>query len=107
MSIVMGYALAATMYFLSASTALSSETGDCKEMAASFASHFFGFPEIDAESIERLMTWRASCATEPPGGKGNVFALCTAQLSSDGYVFYWRKTGVDAETSGYEICEYS
>lgn len=91
---------------LSLSPAVAEDSDDCVEIAAGFERHFFGFPEIEQDTAERLVSWRASCAGQPPGGKGNVFALCQAQLPVGGAVFYWRKTGVNAETSGYEICDY-
>lgn len=79
---------------------------DCLEMAHGFEQHYFGFPEFDDDTVEQLVTWRASCAAAPPEGKGNVIALCHARLADGGYVFYWRKAAVEAESSGYEICDY-
>lgn len=100
-------AISALVTFLTTATsAPASESGDCREMAKSFNGHFFGFPEIVSGTEEEFASWRASCATEPPGGLGNVFALCQAELPDGGHVFYWRKTAIDAETSGYEICDY-
>lgn len=84
--------------------AQAGEAADCVQMAGDFADHFFGFPEVEQETIERLATWRGSCASQPPGGLGNVLALCQARSPDGSHVFYWRKTGIEAETSGYEIC---
>jgi hypothetical protein len=58
--------------------------------------------------FEELLTWRASCAEEPPKGSGNVEALChaTARTSngSSRMVFFWeRRDGANVQ-SGFEFC---
>ncbi|MFJ1299297.1 hypothetical protein ACILG0_04975 [Pseudomonadota bacterium AL_CKDN230030165-1A_HGKHYDSX7] len=78
---------------------------DCPELAQAFAKTYFAFPELKTNTIERLVTWRASCAAKAPKGDGNVRALCQADLPEGGQVFYWIKTGVNAESSGYQICD--
>ena len=78
---------------------------DCPALAQAYAKTYFAFPELKADTIERLVTWRASCAAKPPKGDGNVRALCQADLPEGGQVFYWIKTGVNAESGGYEICD--
>lgn len=78
---------------------------DCPELAQAFAKTYFAFPALKTDTIERLVTWRASCSAKPPKGDGNVSALCQADLPEGGQVFYWIKTGVNAESSGYQICD--
>lgn len=93
--------------FLAAPGVAHAESGiDCLEMARSFDQHYFGFPAFEADTVERLASWRASCAAKPPEGGGNVVALCHARLGAGGYVFYWQKAAVDKESSGYEICDF-
>ncbi|WP_245872431.1 hypothetical protein [Brucella pituitosa] len=82
------------------------DDGTCPELAQKMSKIYFGFPEIVDGSIERFASWKASCATKAPAGQGNVVALCQGKLKGDGNVFYWIKAAVEAESSGYEICDY-
>jgi len=91
-----------------ASTAIAQaieDDGTCSELAQKMGSIYFGFPEILDGSIERFASWKASCAAKAPAGQGNIVALCQGKLKGDGYVFYWIKAAVEAESSGYEICD--
>lgn len=84
----------------------AADDATCLELSQTFAQAYSGFPEIKAGTIEQIVSWKASCATKPPAGLGNVVALCLAALKGDGHVFYWTKAAIEAETSGYEICDY-
>jgi hypothetical protein len=86
--------------------AFSQEDPACRDMAQAFKHIYFGFPDLKEETIEQIVSWKASCAKGPPQGRGNVVALCLAEIQGDGHVFYWTKAAVEAETSGYEICDY-
>ncbi|OZI35579.1 hypothetical protein CEG14_10930 [Bordetella genomosp. 1] len=77
----------------------------CEALAQSFGKTYFAFPEIKPGKVERLVSWRAACTEKPPKGDGNVYRLCQADLPEGGQVFYWLKTGVNNESSGYEICD--
>lgn len=88
-----------------ASAAMAEPAHNCDELARRHAAFFPGFPDLERDTVEQLSSWRASCATEPPGGLGDVFRLCHAGLPGGGHVFYWWKTAVHAETAGYEICD--
>lgn len=82
------------------------DDGTCPKLAEHFKTIYFGFPDIKKDSIARIASWKASCASKAPVGKENVVALCTAHMTSEGSVFFWIKAGVESELSGYEICDY-
>lgn len=81
------------------------DDGTCPKLAQDMSKIYFGFPEVVDGSIERFASWKASCAANAPAGQGNVVALCQGKLQGDGYVFFWIKAAVEAESSGYEICD--
>jgi len=81
------------------------DDGTCPELAQKMSKIYFGFPEIVDGSIERFASWKASCAAKAPAGRGNIVALCQGKLQGDGNVFFWIKAAVEAESSGYEICD--
>ena len=81
------------------------DDGTCPKLAEGFKTVYFGFPDIKKDSIEQIASWKASCARKAPVGKENVVALCAADLTSEGSVFFWIKAGVESELSGYEICD--
>lgn len=82
------------------------DDGSCTELAQKMSGIYFGFPEMVNGSIERFASWKATCATKAPAGHGNIVALCQGKLNGDGHIFYWIKAAVEAESSGYEICDY-
>ena len=102
--------LAAVLFMSFAASTAQAQTidddGTCPELAQKMSKIYFGFPEIIDGSIERFASWKASCATKAPAGQGNVVALSQGKLKGDGNVFYWIKAAVEAESSGYEICDY-
>lgn len=79
---------------------------DCLAIASAFKQTYFGFPDFDPKTVEQLVSWKASCASGPPQGKGNVVALCQAKMADGGFVFFWTKAAVEAESSGYELCDF-
>lgn len=81
------------------------DDGTCPELAQKMSKIYFGFPEIVDGSIQRFASWKASCAAKAPAGRGNIVALCQGKLQGDGNVFFWIKAAVEAESSGYEICD--
>ncbi|WP_312469219.1 MULTISPECIES: hypothetical protein [Brucella] len=81
------------------------DDGTCPELAQKMSKIYFGFPEIVDGSIERFASWKASCAAKAPAGQGNVVAFCQGKLQGEGNVFFWIKAAVEAESSGYEICD--
>ncbi|WP_313028413.1 hypothetical protein [Brucella sp.] len=106
---VLGTAAALCMGLVASSAQAQAQAidddGTCPELAQKMSEIYFGFPEIVDGSIERFASWKASCAAKAPAGQGNVVALCQGKLQGEGNVFFWIKAAVEAESSGYEICD--
>lgn len=63
---------------------------------------------ININELRAFVTWRATCAEQPPTGEGNVMALCEGtSVRNDGsseLLFFWSKTNRGKLTSGYLSC---
>lgn len=63
---------------------------------------------ININELRGFVTWRATCAEEPPAGDGNVMALCEGtSVHYDGtseLLFFWSKTNRGKIITGYEVC---
>lgn len=76
---------------------------NCGDLSAAMHLLDASFPEVASGSEIQLVTWRASCAENPPAGAGNVSMLCEAE--TDGKpVFFWVKDAGDHQTVGYASC---
>ena len=87
---------------LASSAAAADET--CADLGRRMSAAYAGFPQVESGSEQQLVTWRASCADDPPGGPGNVVRLCQAETQDGQSVFYWLKAKDGGEESGYQKC---
>ena len=87
---------------LASSAAVADAT--CADLSKKLAATYDGFPELSPGSEKQLVTWRSSCAEDPPDGPGDVVRICEAETQDGQFVFYWLKGRDGGEESGYQTC---
>jgi hypothetical protein len=77
----------------------------CKAIQSRLAATNKNFPNLLNQSINQLVTWRASMCEAPPRGSGVVTALCEGKTRDGTNVFYWEKNNDGKFESNFLSCK--